>query len=41
MSTNTLGLFLRHLALAPEVGRLGTATDRDLLAAYEAEAGFV
>ncbi|HEY7428031.1 MAG TPA: sigma-70 family RNA polymerase sigma factor [Gemmataceae bacterium] len=35
MSTNTLGLFLRHLALSEEVGRLGTASDRDLLAAYE------
>src|SRR5262249_19669293 len=39
MSTNTLGLFLRHLALAPEVSRLGAASDRDLLATYELEHG--
>src|SRR5262245_3218255 len=36
MGTNTLGLFLRHLALSEEVGRLGDASDRSLLAAYEA-----
>jgi RNA polymerase sigma factor (sigma-70 family) len=35
MSTSTLGLFLRHLALSEEVSRLGTASDHDLLAAYE------
>ena len=35
MSTTTVGLFLRHLALSEEVSRLGTASDRDLLAAYE------
>src|SRR5215469_8418317 len=35
MSTSTLGLFLRHLALSEEVSRLGTTSDRDLLAAYE------
>jgi RNA polymerase sigma factor (sigma-70 family) len=39
MSTNTLGLFLRHLALSGEVSRLGTASDRVLLAAYESEWG--
>src|SRR5262245_40571012 len=39
MSTNTLGLFLRHLALSEEVSRLGTASDRDLLATYEVERG--
>src|SRR5262249_34089594 len=36
---STLGLFLRHLAISEEVGRLGTASDRDLLVAYEAERG--
>src|ERR1700747_1574287 len=35
MSTSTLGLFLRHLALSEEVGRLGTTNDHNLLAAYE------
>jgi len=35
MSTSTLGLFLRHLALSEEVSRLGTTSDRKLLAAYE------
>src|SRR5689334_13914882 len=35
MSTSTLGLFLRHLALSEEVSRLGVASDHDLLAAYE------
>jgi RNA polymerase sigma factor (sigma-70 family) len=39
MSTSTLDLFLRHLALTEEVGRLGSATDRDLLLAYEAKHG--
>ncbi len=39
MSTNTLGLFLRHLALSEEVGRLATASDRDLLTTYELERG--
>src|SRR5262249_13677411 len=39
MSTSTVGLFLRHLALSEEVGRLGTASDHDLLAAYEVEHG--
>src|SRR5262249_23598850 len=35
MSTSTLGLFLRHLALSEEVSRLGTTSDRKLLRAYE------
>src|SRR5262249_49082009 len=35
MSTSTLGLFLRHLALSEEVSRLGATSDHDLLAAYE------
>src|SRR5262245_24423295 len=39
MSTNTLALFLRHLALSEEVSSLGVATDRDLLAAYESGRG--
>ncbi len=39
MSTSTLGLFLRHLALSTEVGRLGTVSDHHLLAAYESERG--
>src|SRR5215467_8321441 len=39
MNTNTLNLFLRHLALSEEVGRLGTTSDHDLLAAYEGERG--
>src|SRR5262245_57048511 len=39
MSTSTVGLFLRHLALSEEVSRLGVASDHDLLAAYEAEHG--
>src|SRR5262249_13145019 len=38
-NTNTIGLFLRHLALSGEVSRLGTVSDRDLLAAYESERG--
>src|SRR5262245_46081669 len=37
MSTSTVGLFLRHLALSEEVSRLGTASDHNLLAAYETE----
>src|SRR5689334_7627253 len=39
MNTNTVGLLLRHLALSEEVGRLATASDRDLLADYEAGRG--
>jgi RNA polymerase sigma factor (sigma-70 family) len=39
MSTSTLGLFLRHLALSEEVSRLATVGDHSLLAAYEAERG--
>src|SRR5262245_30104113 len=39
MSTSTVGRFLRHLALSAEVSRLGTASDHDLLAAYESERG--
>jgi RNA polymerase sigma factor (sigma-70 family) len=39
MRSNTLGLFLRHLALSDEVSRLGSASDRDLLAAYESAQG--
>src|SRR5262245_58648340 len=39
MSTSTLGLFLRHLALSKEASRLGTAGDHDLLTAYESERG--
>ena len=39
MSTSTLGLFLRHLALHEEVSRLGTANDHTLLAAYESGNG--
>jgi RNA polymerase sigma factor (sigma-70 family) len=39
MSSSTLGLFLRHLALSEEVGRLGSASDRQLLSSYEAEKG--
>src|SRR5262249_50670318 len=39
MSTSTLGLFLRHLALTEEVSRLGTTSDHDLLAAYESGRG--
>lgn len=35
MSTSTLGLFLRHLALSEEVSRLGTTSDHNLLTAYE------
>ena len=35
MSTSTLGLFLRHLALSEEVNRLRDASDHDLLAAFE------
>jgi RNA polymerase sigma factor (sigma-70 family) len=39
MGSNTIGLFLRHLALSEEVSRLAAATDSDLLAAYEAGRG--
>jgi RNA polymerase sigma factor (sigma-70 family) len=39
MSTSTLDLFLRHLALSEEVGRLGPASDHDLLMAYETTHG--
>src|SRR5690348_17113151 len=39
MSTSTLGLFLRHLALNEEVSRLGTTDDHTLLAAYESGRG--
>src|SRR5262245_4405706 len=39
MSSNTIGLFLRHLALSEEVSRLAAASDSDLLAAYEAGRG--
>jgi RNA polymerase sigma factor (sigma-70 family) len=39
MSTSTLGLFLRHLALSEEVSRLGTTSDYNLLAAYESGHG--
>ena len=39
MSTSTLGLFRRHLALSEEVRRLGTTNDHNLLATYEAERG--
>src|SRR5215467_5353855 len=39
MSTSTLGLFLRHLALSEKVGRLGDLSDHDLLTAYEMERG--
>src|SRR6476646_5124441 len=35
MSTSTLGLFLRHMALTEEVGRLATTSDHTLLDAYE------
>src|SRR5262245_48464535 len=35
MSTSTLGLFLRHLALSEQVNRLRDASDHGLLAAYE------
>src|SRR6476659_6293293 len=37
MSTSTLGLFFRHMALTEEVNRLGTAGDHNLLATYEVE----
>src|SRR5262245_30772475 len=37
MSTSTLGLFLRHMALTEEVSRLGTVGDHHLLATYEVE----
>jgi hypothetical protein len=37
MMTDTLVLFPRHLALSDKESRLGTASDRDLLAAYEVE----
>jgi hypothetical protein len=39
MSTNALGLFLRHLALSEEVSRLGADSDQALLAAYESGRG--
>jgi RNA polymerase sigma factor (sigma-70 family) len=39
MSTSTLGLFLRHLAMNEEVSRLGTTSDHNLLDAYDAEKG--
>jgi RNA polymerase sigma factor (sigma-70 family) len=39
MSSSTLGLFLRHLALSDEVSRLGSASDRQLLTSYETERG--
>ncbi|HEY7424440.1 MAG TPA: sigma-70 family RNA polymerase sigma factor [Gemmataceae bacterium] len=39
MSTSTVGLYLRHLALSEEVNRLGSASDHDLLATYELERG--
>jgi RNA polymerase sigma factor (sigma-70 family) len=39
MSTSTVGLYLRHLALSEEVSRLGGVSDHDLLAAYEVERG--
>ena len=39
MSTSTVGLFLRHLALSAELSRLDTTSDHDLLAAYEAKRG--
>ncbi|HEY7428307.1 MAG TPA: sigma-70 family RNA polymerase sigma factor [Gemmataceae bacterium] len=39
MSTSTLGLFLRHLALSEEVSRLGTVGDHTLLASYESGRG--
>src|SRR5262252_8499881 len=39
MSTSTVGLYLRHLALSEEVSRLGSASDHDLLAVYESERG--
>src|SRR5215472_10703531 len=39
MSTSTLGLFLRQLALSAEVRRLSTASDHDLLSVYEVERG--
>jgi RNA polymerase sigma factor (sigma-70 family) len=39
MSSNTIGLFLRHLALSEEVSQLAAASDADLLAAYEAGRG--
>src|SRR5262245_50659056 len=35
MSTSTLGLFLRHLALSEEVERLSTVSDHTLLDAFE------
>src|SRR5215469_13627742 len=37
MSTSTIGLFIRHLALSEEVKRLRDNSDRDLLAAYQSE----
>ncbi|HEY7425903.1 MAG TPA: sigma-70 family RNA polymerase sigma factor [Gemmataceae bacterium] len=39
MSSSTLGLFLRHMALTEEVSRLGTVGDHNLLAAYESGRG--
>src|SRR5262245_15847825 len=39
MSTSTLGLFLRHLALSEEVSRLSIASDHDLLLIYDLKRG--
>jgi hypothetical protein len=39
MSTSTLDLFLRHLALFEEVDRLGNTSDHELLLGYEAKHG--
>src|SRR5262249_46941538 len=39
MNTTTVSLFLRHLALSEEVSRLGTVSDRELLATYDLEHG--
>src|ERR1700746_854170 len=39
MSTSTLGLFLRHMALTEEVSRLRSVGDHHLLAVYESEHG--
>ncbi len=37
MSTHTLVLFLHHLGLSNELGRLGHSSDRALLVLYDAE----
>src|SRR5262249_52221179 len=37
MSTSTIGLFVRHLAVSEEAKRLRDNSDRDLLAAYQSE----